>query len=747
MKLRCIIAVFAIIAAVPEVFCQIEKRETLAVDSLDINYEDLDEFVLTVKKEVIKSDGAKLTYDMDADDSSKGQSVLDALRKVPMVTVDGQDNIYIQGNQNFKIYVNGKEEPMLTANASKVLKAMPSESVSKIEVITEPGAKYDAEGVGGILNLVTERKQTKEGYTGSAGVSFSSQNIGANLYGRMKYDKVTADMSVNYANNSLQKQSMRNSSVTYDYNSDDQYMLQDKMIQKFTFDYIGANLNMSWEPTSNDLFTVGGHFNGVLANIKKLDDTSSMFNRDGILQWSNLQHITGSMNNIGASGNTSYRRLFSNSGNSLTVAYAFNYGYNPWDMNYINSTEYGNATQPPYQKNENTTYQREHTITADYLQPIKDDRHKIETGAKGIFRHNSQITEMSTGLDPDHMHVVTDDMGRTNQIQNIYALYASYNGNFFDKISVTAGLRYEHTYMGLDFPMGNYESFRRDLNDIVPNAAVSYMFGPATNLRLAYQMRINRPAINQLNPTVFQMTQTMATVGNPNLTSEHYNSLSLTYTNFGRVIGGNIGINLYQSNNTIESYDYFRDGVTYSTYGNFGRNQKAELTGFLNWNVNNSMSVSLNGSINYTIIKSHDSLIQNHGWNGQYGGNFNYTGPWNVKYSLYGGQMTGMVRLQGKFNGWNYYGLGISKSFLKDDALTIAINASNFFTKYSHFKNTNWSKDHFTQFKAHNRAWNVGISIIWNFGHLKDQVKKTGARLENNDTKSTETGGQQGIGL
>ena len=146
-------------------------------------YEDLDEFVVTAEKPIIKSDGAKLTYDVEEDITSKGTTALDMLRKVPMVSVDGQDNIRINGQENFKIYVNGKEDAFLSANYQKVLKAMPAESISKVEVITDPDAKYDAEGTAGILNLITERSRKDEGYSGSLTANFSRLNAGASAFG------------------------------------------------------------------------------------------------------------------------------------------------------------------------------------------------------------------------------------------------------------------------------------------------------------------------------------------------------------------------------------------------------------------------------------------------------------------------------------------------------------------------------------------------------------------------------------
>lgn len=715
-------------------------------DSVPSLYDELDEFVLTAKKETIKSDGAKLTYDMEQDQTTKGQSLLDALRKIPMVSVDGQDNIYIKGSQNFRVYVNGKEDPMLTANAKTVFKAMPAESVSKIEVITEPGAKYDAEGTGGILNLITERKQSKDGYAGSASVSFSAQNAGASLYGRAKYGKITADANINYFNNSLQKQSSTSSQQTIYKDQDVNHRQENKMDQSITFDYIGANLNLSWEPSERDLFSFGADITDVDANVKKLDLTTSMFTRTGSELWRTRQNMKGSMQNLGTSGTVSYRRLFDDKGQSLTTAYRFSFSKNPWNLKYYNSVESGETEVIPFQNNLNDTYQREHTATIDYSNPISDGKHTIEAGAKGIFRRNSAQNRQLAGEDADHLLPVLSDDGDTRQVQDVYAAYASYTGNY-DKVSVTAGVRYEHTHMGLDFIGSEHENFRRELDDVVPNAAVTYIFGPATNLRLAYQMRISRPGISQLDPSTFKLTNNMWKRGNPDLESEKYNSISLTYSNFGRVLGGNIGISYSQANNTIEDFSLFEDNVVIETYGNFGKNRRAELSGFLNWNISSNVSLTLNGSVNYTNIVSGKLGYKNHGWNGDYGVNFNYSGPWDMKYSIYGGQSTGQVTLQGRSYGWNYYGLGISKSFLKEKSLTLSVNAGNFFTKRSSYKSVvSTENTHFTSVWR-NRSWNVGVSLTWNFGHLQERVKKTDANLDNDDTKKSESKGAGGIGM
>ncbi len=109
------------------------------------------------------------------------------LRKVPMVTVDAEENVKVQGSSNFKILVNGKEDPMFSGSSlSTVLKAMPASSIRKIEVITEPGAKYDAEGTSGVLNIVTTGRQQLEGVFGNVNAWLNRQGAGASAYARTK---------------------------------------------------------------------------------------------------------------------------------------------------------------------------------------------------------------------------------------------------------------------------------------------------------------------------------------------------------------------------------------------------------------------------------------------------------------------------------------------------------------------------------------------------------------------------------
>ena len=105
--------------------------QELEPDSIEGSYYDLEDLIVVADKPIVQTDGAKLTYNLEEDPSTKGNTLLDALRKVPMVSVDGENKIRINGQENFKIYVNGKEDPSLTANYDQIFKAMPADAVEK----------------------------------------------------------------------------------------------------------------------------------------------------------------------------------------------------------------------------------------------------------------------------------------------------------------------------------------------------------------------------------------------------------------------------------------------------------------------------------------------------------------------------------------------------------------------------------------------------------------------------------------
>ena len=158
---------------------------------------ELGQVEIVAQKPLVKADIDKIEYNVQDDPDAQSNSVLEMLRKVPLVTVDGEDNIQVNGSSSFKVYVNGKPNNMMSNNPTEVLKSMPANSIKHIEVITNPGPKYDAEGVGGILNIVTVGSGL-EGYTATFSANVSNRGAGGGAFGTIKSGKLTVSARYNY---------------------------------------------------------------------------------------------------------------------------------------------------------------------------------------------------------------------------------------------------------------------------------------------------------------------------------------------------------------------------------------------------------------------------------------------------------------------------------------------------------------------------------------------------------------------
>ena len=173
-------------------------------DSITWNKE-LEGVTVKAQRQLIKQDIDRIGYDVQADEESKTLTVLDMLRKVPMVTVDGEDNIKVKGNSSFKIYKNGHLDPSLTQNAKEILKSMPASMVKRIEVITDPGAREDAEGVNAILNIVMMDGRSFNGVTGGVNLSYSTTKA-PSISGNMTTQFGKAIVSIDAGYNKMTEQ-------------------------------------------------------------------------------------------------------------------------------------------------------------------------------------------------------------------------------------------------------------------------------------------------------------------------------------------------------------------------------------------------------------------------------------------------------------------------------------------------------------------------------------------------------------
>ena len=230
---------------------------------------ELDEVVVVSQKPIIKSDAEKIIYDVSADPESDGKTLLDMMRKVPMVTVDAEDNVQLNGSGNFKVLINGKESAMVKNNLKEVLKAMPAASVQDIQVITNPSTRYDAEGVGGVINIITahaggNKSDDVAGVTGSltAYGDVLQGSYGGNVFLTGQYKKFTA--SLNYSGGSFASNQYTDAN-SYNYNNPDMYhtLVSTSAFGDMKVDgqYHFLSFESSYELDLLNLFTLGASAN------------------------------------------------------------------------------------------------------------------------------------------------------------------------------------------------------------------------------------------------------------------------------------------------------------------------------------------------------------------------------------------------------------------------------------------------------------------------------------------------------
>ena len=401
----------------------------------------LDEVSVVAQTPLVKVEIDKLTYNLKDDPESATSNLLDMLRKVPLITVDADDNVQLKGGSNFKIYLNGKPSNMLASNPTQVLKSMPASSIKDIEVITDPGAKYDAEGVGGIINIITD-KRVDDGYVGSVGAGVDSRGgYNANGYITLKYGKFGFTGNVNqYVFKSPESES---NFQRRDFSVEPESILKQNGLSAFNGRGNNVSGLISYEMDSLNLFSVS--LNGYQG--KGTNTTNTGVNSTGRFAY-DYDRISDNSNEYGSIDfSADYQRSFKRKGELLTVSYRFGSSPNNSD----GMTETLNVTGTPIlrpqdyrMRNVNKADGKEHTGQVDYVNPLTQN-HTIEAGLKYIYRDNSSFGNNM------YFDTLTNewmpDVTRKNDFQHdqyIASGYASY-GFKKDKFGLKAGLRAEQS--------------------------------------------------------------------------------------------------------------------------------------------------------------------------------------------------------------------------------------------------------------------------------------------------------------
>jgi outer membrane receptor protein involved in Fe transport len=708
--------------------------------------QSLKELSVVAVKPLIKAEADKITYDAEQDPESKTSTVLDMLRKVPMVTVDGQDNIQLQGSSNFKYFLNGKPTNMFNNNPGLILKSMPANMVKNIEVITQPGAKYDAEGVGGILNIVTLQNTSAQVYSATINAQGSTRgSVGSGL--NLMLQKGKFSFSGNYNYNIFKQFPVVTTTERNNYMTGAPYTkgTQVATVNNKTPMQFGSG-QLSYELDTLNLFTFsfnrrfGRPESNTTATTENFEDAKKVFS----YTQSSLQKQSWGSTDFGLD----YQRSFKTKGELLTFSYKLsntpnNSDYSATNMPYI-------IIKPQFRFAEkitsaNIASTNEHTFQVDYTKPIAKG-HTVEMGTKYIRRLNSSETNESYDyydfglLAPVLPYLHTDSTMQFSNNQDILGAYASYTGNI-KKWSLKGGLRYEHTWLNAEFD-NTSRNFATDYPAIVPSAIITYRLTDMNSLKLGYNKRIQRPSIAYLNPYIDRRDPNYISYGKPDLDPENSHNITLGYSSFSQKYSLNAELAYLFINNGIEQYSFLNSvtGVQEITYGNIGKKNQIGLNIFGSYRGLKWLNVYTNSSLNYVDLKSATINSENSGLTGRFylGGTFIL--PKDFKISTGGGANLPQITLQGGQSAFYFSYMALSKEFLKKK---LTVSVSGVYLPVSHIVITTKGMDSTTGTLTFDQKTDVNLTkntefrlnVSYRIGNLNAQVKKTKKTITNDDQK------------
>lgn len=715
---------------------------------------DLGAVSVVASKPLIKMETDKMTYNVADDAEAKASTVLDMLRKVPKVTVDGQDNITVNGSSNFKVYVDGKPNPMYTNNASQIFKAMPATMVKSIEVVTNPGAKYDAEGTGGVLNIVFDKQRkgaagddAANGFNGNVRLAGGNhtQQVSALINGQQ--GKLTYS-----ANGIFSHQRMNGTTIGFDRVQKIKGSAMDGTIGDSHMEYSQksdmkqpsgmGNISLSYDIDS--LSTVGA--TAGLTTFKQKLNGHPQTRMYGGIYGKGFAYGNEMRQDVGTkafNGSVDYQRFWNNDRKSyMILSYLFDNSLSHTnDYTFYDDVSGVTGIQLNDLRSNNETRATEHTLQADFTQALSAN-HTLNFGAKFINRLNKADSKY---------YDIADDRSETynqansveyNNTQDILAAYAEWKAQW-GKLGSVLGGRYEYTWENVKYKLGSGDDFKKHYGVLVPSASLSYRLAAGMNIGMNYNMRIVRPGISYLNPYVDRSNPTSLSYGNSNLDTEKSHTVNMVYNYYSAKFMLSATAGYTFCDNQIEQYSFLDDNnLLNQTYGNIAKKRDASLNVFINWMLAKKTRLILNGQVGYADMRSNAMGLKNNGWSANALINFQQTLPLGIQWTVGGVLATKTYNLQGYQGGMAIAYTTLWKELLKDKldlSMTFLTPLSDKLDVKTRTMNSNYVQNMTVKVPIRQ----IMLSLNWKFGNTKKQFKTVKTNITN-DFKEGKSGIQTG---
>jgi len=739
----------------------INKDLNLGTIKLGLGSENLDEVVVRAETTQVDIRLDKKIYNIGKDLTTAGGTVSDALNNVPSISVDIEGGISLRGNENVRILINGKPSAMAGFGNTDVLSQLPAEAIERVEVITSPSARYDAEGTAGIINIILRKKETL-GFNGSVTVNGGipeNASISANL--NYRTDKFNLFTTTGYRYSESPGYAFFD--TRYFEPREDVFLgnlIYDRNIEDRDYDRInrGFNTNLGMEVYLSDMSSITG---AIFYRLGDDRDVTQNIN-DYILDGSNLlgtnRMETENEEDESIQFSLNYVKRFDDKGHELTADFQFENDSETQDAFIEEPILYNNtdsdAVRVPSESTLTNEDQKEYLIQADYVLPIGEDA-QFEAGYRGNFEN--EVTDYQLFQENDNGEFILN-VNQTNVFdysENVQALYSQY-GTKFGQFSFLLGLRLENTNLKgvIDSELTEAElqeefsfdvdtDFDRNYLGLFPTLNLIYELGEDESITLGYNRRINRPRGWYINPFPSRSSRNNIFQGNPNLDPAYSNAFDLGYLKKWEKLTLTSSVYFQRETDAFQRVqeEVFISGpnnqeveVIRSIPFNLATNDR--MGGELGFLYNPAEWLRLNGSVNIFRFKLDgefngvDYSQDNSSWFGRFSSKV--TLPLKIDWQtnlFYRGPSD---EIQGTQEGILNVDLAFSKEILNERA-TLSLNVRDIFNgrKRNSFTTTEFfEQDSEFQWR---QGQSVNVSFIYRFNQKKQRQQGRGENGEDYD--------------
>jgi ferric enterobactin receptor len=700
----------------------------------------LGEVVVTAKKPTVENKIDKMVYNPANDLTSQGGMAIDILQKVPQISVDIDGNVELLGNSNIQFLINGKPSSIFGSSLTEALQAIPASQIQSIEVITNPGAKYDATGTGGIINIILKQNNV-EGVNGSVNLSAGTRlengsfninakkgkvSVGAFFNGNERINSTTLNTAETKSTDSLgnKRDLLQNGSSAfkrsgYQSGLNFQYDIskKDQLTASISYNHFG-NDNVG---ITNQEQLVTGPYNDILQNQFSVLNSVSHF------------HANATDFSLG------YKKTFDKKDETFDFLVSSSLGSN---YNYASQQQvYVDGTPTSGTMSTNPGTDRETNVSADYSLPISKS-FTFETGAKVTIEDisNNVVTDslLDDGYVPDAAQTYNFNYNR-----NIYAYYVSGTFSLFhDFINGIAGLRYEYTTTSSNFPGTNVPGY----GILAPSFTIQHKLSDEESIKFSYSYRLQRPQYSDVDPFYNVSDPHNISTGDPDLKPELGHNYELGY-NLTLNNGPSFYLSAFYRYNTndIQSLTTYYSvlPVNGTDYTDVELSTRANIGSETNEGANLYISIPITGKFS---LRSNnffaDRISKEPGYADVSG--FTYRLNLNASYEfapsfaaeVFGNYRSSQRTIQGTNPAFGFYNFAVRKQLWKKTA-SIGLTAANPFNNYiSQTTTTNTGNSYQTSTREVPFR-SFGISLTYKFGKL--EFKKPAKEDVPDDTTTPKT--------